>query len=130
MKKYTFISTVLIALFSLIFVSCDNNDEDFVPEKQIVSIKWDNWKTQVKSGEDDEDQHIIIPKVAGAIIDQSGIPISDVNVELRLMPEDFLKDETSTNFEGTFEFDNVEIATYEVVIIQGGEIIGREVLEL
>ncbi|MFA8434078.1 MAG: carboxypeptidase-like regulatory domain-containing protein [Marinifilaceae bacterium] len=129
MKKYTFIFTVLVALISLAMVSCDNHDDSLGIKTKNYSIEWNSWSHKLKD-EDEGNQHVIIPKVSGNLVDQSGTPIVDANLELRIVPENVLKDETSTNFEGAFEFENVEVASYEIVIRKDGEIIGKEVLEL
>ncbi|MPQ45503.1 hypothetical protein GCQ56_00660 [Marinifilum sp. N1E240] len=128
MKKYTFISTVLIALFSLIFVSCDNNDEDFVPEKQTVSIKWDKWKTQVKSGDNDDDLLPDIPILTGKASNSDGSAAIEVSVELQSLPNFTLKDQSVTDLEGNFIFYDVAKGAYQIVVKQHGEVVGTSEL--
>jgi len=123
------ISVVLILMFVFSLTSCSENEE-IVPEKKAYKVKLNSWQTHLKKGDNDGDQHVIIPKLVGSVVDQSGVPISRADVELRVIPDNLLVDETFTNYEGTFEFENIEIASYEIVIRQNGKIISKEVLDL
>lgn len=123
------ISVVLILIFVFSLTSCSENEE-IVPEMKAYKVKLNNWETHIKSGENDQDQHVIIPKLVGSVVDQSGFPITGANVELRIIPNQSLTDETFTDDKGSFEFKNVKIASYEIVIKHNGEIMNREILEL
>lgn len=124
MKSNTIISTILITLFSLVIVSCDNNEDDYISQEQSVSIKWDNWKTQVKSGDNDDDLLPDIPILKGKISNSDGSPSIQVIVELKSLPNYSLKDQAVTDSEGNFTFYEVSMGSYQIVVIQDGKISG------
>lgn len=110
MKKYTFISTILIALFTLTFVSCDNNDEDFMPEEKQSSISIKIVKRNLKYGDDDNpipDWPIIL----------EGTTVGSSSVTLESMPEFDVIDKTISNTDGMFYLEVEEAGNYLVSVI-------------
>jgi hypothetical protein len=123
------ISVVLISMFVFSLTSCSGHEE-IIPEKKSYTIKWDNWQAHIKNGEDEEEEHIIIPNVSGAVIDDSGFPISDAIVELIIMPDNLLKDEAISDSNGKFTFNNVKKGDYELIVSSSGNVIGKNHIKL
>jgi len=114
MKKYTFITTVLIALFSLTLVSCDNNDDDFVPEEKQSSISIKIIKSNLKYGDDND----IVPDWP---IILEGTTVSSSSVSLESMPEYEMIDQTTSDTAGIFYLEVKEPGNYLVSVdSQGG----------
>jgi hypothetical protein len=105
MKTNTFFYTLLIALFSLTFVSCDNSDEDFGQEKSQSSISIKIVKTSLKYGDDDYD----IPDWPIKI---EGKTKSSSDVTLESVPELEILDETTSNTDGVFYLEIEEPGEY------------------
>ncbi len=109
MKNYTFISILLIALFSLTFVSCDKNDEDFVPEDKQSSISIKVMKSKLKYGDDDDD----IPDWP---IILEGTTVRSSSVTLESVPGFEVMDETTSNTAGIFYLEVEEPGNYLVSV--------------
>ncbi len=109
MKKYTFISTVLIALFSLTFVSCNNHDDDFVPEEKQNSISIKIIKSKLKYGDDD----IQIPDWP---IILKGVTANSSSVILVSEPGFKVIDETKSNTAGIFYLEVERPGKYLVIV--------------
>ena len=123
------ISVVLISMFVFSLTSCSDHEE-IIPEKKSYTVKWDNWQAHIKNGEDDGDQHIIIPKVSGSIVDHVGFPISEASVELIIIPDNLLKDEAISDSNGKFTFNNVKKGDYELIVSSSGNVIGKNHIKL
>jgi hypothetical protein len=123
------ISVVLILIFVFSLTSCSENEE-IVPEKKQSSIVVKVLNFSVKSGEDEDETIIIIPKLFGKIEKNNGEPLSCANVKLfRIGSNEFL-DETSTNINGEFVFYNIKKDTYEIIINSDGKNMGKKVIDL
>ena len=109
MKTNTLIYTVLIALFTLTFVSCDNSDDDFGQEEAQSSISIKIVKTNLKYGEDDD----IAPDWPITI---EGKTKSSSNVRLESMPEFETMDETTSNTDGVFYLEVEKPGEYLITV--------------
>ncbi|WP_321305976.1 hypothetical protein [Marinifilum fragile] len=109
MKTNTFFYTLLIALFSLTFVSCDNSDEDFGQEKSQSSISIKIVKTSLKYGDDDYD----IPDWPIKI---EGKTKSSSNVKLESVPEFETMDETTSDTDGIFYLEVEKAGEYLITV--------------
>lgn len=123
------ISVILISMFVFSLTSCSDHEE-IVPEKKQSSIVVKVLNFSVKSGEDEDETIIIIPKLFGKIEKNNGEPLSCANVKLfRIGSNEFL-DETSTNINGEFVFYNIKKDTYEIIINSDGKNMGKKVIDL
>ena len=128
MKNLNIISIVLISIFALSLTSCSENTE-VIPEKKQSSISVKILKSSVKSGEDEDEHIIIIPKVDGRISDSDGVAIINANVELVSLPYQILEGETISDLEGGFSFYNVKKGDYELIVMSNGNVIGKDYIK-
>ncbi|MCY1635101.1 hypothetical protein [Marinifilum sp. D737] len=124
MKTNTFFYTLLIALFSISFTAC-SDDDSYVPEEQqsSVSIRLTFVESLTKTvDEGDEEDQII--EVKGVVVDSVGRSVQ-ADVELYTIDMTFV-DSSITDTEGNFSFLIDSQKNYKIHVLKDEQLIGVE----
>jgi hypothetical protein len=118
------VSFLIIALFTVLFVGC--NDEAEMPGKNLpkastgaVQVKLEAAASPILKDGDENDPEPMF-QITG-VITQNGNPVQ-AEVELMSMPQSTLVDSTNTDSYGGFGFYQVSSGSYNVVVYVDGNV--------